>query len=498
MYGHLFGSVLLVLFLLLLVIATAVQSRKTLGRLKLDDEKEPQIPRFSVDASWDPYPTTMDVSNEYDCDASSLRVCKLDDPTTLFGCKELTVRCQHFSQDTDYLVYGKRYTIPRNQRPDEGYALAITHLSDACNPYHGDLVLVSINADATEYMMICECKNPGFIGNEHLLGACDTPFICKGRVVDVNRPLGQVECKCGELEHSVRYDNGLPVCKTMLVKEANERYDDWSHLVPWSSDRLIAKSVFNPTVVDNLRTSRLLDPCANSLHDPSVAIPNGYYNDRTRSCHFQNFGLPVQTGLLAGPKKDPKPTDTSLVPIDAGLSTGPFRYIRVSDNIAGKRKLVGIRAKLRAVESMPEFEDDVLVQAPEGTGVGLSAQVSISTAQKVIAPRCFGNWPTYNCSTQQYYHYTKQNVPVPGHRPCPNEFLWGQESWNNAEGLFDNSVHVEVNGVWLDQRELGKVPLLRPYGLMLRTENDTIVNRSNGFLSFESDADYQTHRHVVT
>lgn len=496
MYGHLLGSILLVLFLLVLVIVTVLESRKTISRTNFADRVDNRIPRFTVDAHWDPYPSTVDVSNEYDCNASSLRVCKLDDPTTLFGCKELTVRCQHFDRDTDYLVYGKRYVIPRNKAPDEGYALAITHLSEACNPYHGDLVLVSINADATEYMIICECKNPGFIGNEHLLGACDTPFICKGRVVDINQPLNKVECKCSDLDRSVRYQNGLPVCKPMLVKEANERFDDWSSLVPWNSDRLISKSVFNTTIVDNLRTSRLLDPCANSLHDTSVRIPNSYFNDRTRSCHFQNFGLPVQTGLLAGPKKDAKPGNTSLVPIDGGINTGPYRYIRMSDNIAGKRKLVAIRAKLRAAENMVEFADDVLLQAPEGIGLGRSAQVSVSTAPVAIAPRCFGYWPSYQCVTQQYYHYTKQDVPVPGYRPCPSSFLWGQELWNTAEELFSKSVHIELNGVWLDQEALGKLQQLTPYGLILTSENET--NNANGILSFTNQQDYDIHRRVVT
>jgi hypothetical protein len=67
--------------------------------LSFDD---PEVEKFNLDVYYDPYPREIDIWNQYDCNPKSLKICLIDDPTTLLGCKELVVRCVHFDKDTEY------------------------------------------------------------------------------------------------------------------------------------------------------------------------------------------------------------------------------------------------------------------------------------------------------------------------------------------------------------------------------------------------------------
>jgi hypothetical protein len=92
---------------------------------------------------------------------------------------------------------GEKILIPKNNDANEGYAMSIGHLADACNPYHGDLVLIAADNDGRDHMLVCQCKNPGFIGNDHILGNCEDVRICDdGKIDDINRPLAMINCVC--------------------------------------------------------------------------------------------------------------------------------------------------------------------------------------------------------------------------------------------------------------------------------------------------------------
>lgn len=332
--GAWFGWWPYAVMLLLAAIAVIILAVRTHGLLSKrpeglrlhDTEREARrAPRFSTSLRFDPYPSTVNIENRYDCNADSLRRCLVDDPTTLFGCRELAVRCVHFDKDTEYRSNGSSRTIPKNARPEEGYALALTTLMESCNPYHGDPVLVAANAESNEYMLLCQCKNPGYIGNVHLLGACDTPFVCNGKVESLDRPLDQVECKCGPAETTKRYADGMPICKRLLVWEANARYDDWSSLVQWKSPRMLETRHFNPTIRDNVRSSVLLDPCSNSVHDTSVAIPNGQFDPTNNTCRFKDYGYPIETDVLRSSKPTAEQIKSAKADAEARLlSEQPF------------------------------------------------------------------------------------------------------------------------------------------------------------------------------
>lgn len=453
-----------------------------------------EIPKFSVDVQYDPYPSTIDINNKYDCTADSLRKCDINDSTTLFGCKELIVRCHHFDKDTEYVNNNETKIIPKNSTPTEGYALAITTIVDSCNPYHGDLTLVTTNDDSNEYMLICSCKNPGYIGNDNILGNCTTVFICNGQIDDIDKNLNDINCKCSEREISMRYEDGLPVCKSMTVKDANERFDDWSHLVPFNSNRQIDSNKYNVTISGNLKTSRLLDPCQNSIHDTSIEIINGKFDSINGRCVVLDYGLPLSTGLL-----DHHPEDDTVkiesVSSDCVLATEKYLKARVSDNIAGVRRVNAL-----TVAGLPFAQDlqntTVVVVPKHGMSFGKNGQMSITANPDIFnSCRCSGDWPNYSCYVLQYFDHIEDNLTFPGHRLCPSSFFWGQELWNNSEFLVYNGVKFNRNGLYFDNDAWRKISSILPYGIQWSSGADSI---DSGILSFASPDDFKKHREVMT
>ena len=446
--------------------------------------EQTDIPRFSTDVYFEPYPSTVNIENKYDCNINSLRTCDINDPTTLFGCKELIVRCQHFDKDTEYMSEGTTTIIPKNASPTEGYALAIVDIVKACNPYHGDLVLISSNQDATEYMLICSCKNSGYIGNENLLGSCETVFICNGKVDNINQPLENINCECSQDKISERNEiDKAPYCATMTVHTANKRYSDWTHLVNWSNDRKIDVSAYDKTINGNLKVKILLDPCRSSLIDPSIEIANARYDHFYKYCRFYDYGLPVKAGIL----------NTTAV-ADAALSTGRYKFLRFTDNIGGKRQLAAVKAQ---IDFNPLDKSRIAVVAlPEGISVGGRFQIGLDTKSSFVAPRCFGSWPSYSCYMREYYAYWVNGLPIPGSRACPGEFLWGQEFWNNVETLAKRGVKiVGQNGLELNQTVLTSLDSAKIFGVIYQHNGET---SSGGFLSFNEYSDFKLHKNSIT
>jgi hypothetical protein len=452
---------------------------------KNDDHRDVDIPRFKTDVFFEPYPSTVNIENRYDCNVKSLRVCDINDPTTLFGCKELTVRCHHFDKDTPYMVQGDATIIPKNKSSTEGYALAITDITKSCNPYHGDLVLIASNKDSTEYMLICSCKNAGYIGNENLLGSCETVFVCNGKIDDINQPLEKINCQCPPEKNSERnkIDN-VPYCATMKVTAANSRYSDWTHLVRWINDRQIPISAYDRTIAGNLNVKYLLNPCRNSLIDPTQEIQQGSYDYYRKFCKFIDYGIPVKVNIL----------NTNAV-ADAALPSDRYQFLRFTDNIGGKRGLAAVKTR---INFDPRYSTRVVYAAlPEGITVGGLSQVWLNTKQSFVAPRCVGDWPTYSCKMSEYFAWMVYGLPVPGSRPCPGEFLWGQEFWNNVETLAKRGVKIsESKGLELNQSVLKSVDSAKIFGVIYQNVQDG--NAYGGFLSFKDYNDFKLHKNSIT
>lgn len=478
--------IILYFFCVLLVIfALFIGYRLRLFEKPLESPEE--IKKFSVDVVFRQI-ESVSIENKYDCNAKSLRVCSMNDPTTLFGCRELTVRCQHFNKDTEFKEHGKTFEIPKNKSVNEGYALSITNLAEACNPYHGDLVLVTANSDSNEYMLICSCKNPGFIGNTSLLDACEEVFICDGKIDDLNKPLNEINCKCNADEMTVRYNTGAPVCKPMLVHEANAIYADWSSYVDWVSDRKINKDVFNKTIQQNLKTSVLLNPCTSSAHDLSVPIPNSKYSTLTRTCNYADYGLPIRTGVLDEPAK-------KYERVDGGLITGRYHFLRISGGNSGVTSFGAVRAPMTFDNT--EQEADMVLPHSITTG-GTMSQIKIDLSKPISGwgPKCeTRSGYKWNCYVRNAPKWYSQGIPRLGFSDLPT--FWSQrELWNWTETVFNDAFPIDANGVSVDNKRLndfdGKGFKTNGYGLKLNPSGDS------GMLSFRNFNDWEVHRNTIT
>lgn len=444
-----------------------------------------ELHKFSVDVTFEQQ-DSVSIENKYDCNAKKLRKCDINDPTTLFGCRELAVRCRHFEKDTEFKENGETFVIPKNVSSNEGYALALTNISKACNPYHGDLVLVTTNADSNEYMLICSCKNPGYIGNLTILNACEDVFICNGQIDDINKPLEEINCKCDKTEHSVRYNNGLPTCKTLLVKEANEMYSDWSNFVDWPSDRKISTSVFNKTIQQNLKTSVLLNPCTNSAHDTSYMIPEAKYSSASKTCMFSNFGYPVRNNLLDDPA-------SGYSRVDSGLITGRYESLRLSGLIAGITQFGAITAPMM-------FHDDSMgdMMMPNDVAVAQYQQVNmdVGTYFPAWGPDCETRavW-RWNCYIRPAAFEWSKNVPRLRFKNL--DATWsGHDLWNSTQTVFNDAFWLNNTGLHVNNRRLNDIAgtgfKTQGYGIKLSRKGHS------GLLSFTNESDWYAHYNTIT
>lgn len=446
---------------------------------------EVKIPKFSVNIKFKDQPQTMvNVENKYVCNASTMRECKLDDPRTLFGCQEFSVRCHHFNQDFIYLEDKERKIIPKNTDSNTGYALAIDIDAKVCNPYHGELTLVSLNTDSDSYMLICKCKKPGYIGNDTLLGACDKPYICNGNVDNINQPLNEIKCNCSNTEISYITDEQIPACRPMLIKDANEKYEDWTNLIQWGDQPKMSIDKFTPTIQQNSNTKYLLDMCRASLLGDGQIIPNSKYNDQIKSCTYKDYGIPVKIGMLGSEHLTANGTD-------AVLPTAKWKSLRFIDNVGSVKKQTTVQTEMLFYEP----KTTVHVMFPSGMTLSDGSQISITTKDQMLGGKCVGTWPSYSCYLSQNYSYKKRGIPFTDYRPAPAMFFWGFENWDRAEHLIDYGLEITPDGVSINQNHFNARPNLKPYGLQL-CQNDT-ENCLNGPLSFNNEADYNLHKQIL-
>lgn len=474
-------------------------------RKVLKSRTKRDLPTFSVNVKFKQHDNKLNVDNKYDCNAKSLKLCDMNDATTLFGCKELTVRCHHFDKDSKFVENNKTTIIPKNKTPNEGYALAISSIAESCNPYHGDLVLVAKEKTSTDYMLVCWCKYPGYIGNDNLLGNCTQVYICNGKIDDINKPLNDINCVCPLTEISVKYsinENSLklPVCKPLLVHEANKLYTDWSHIVPWSSDRVISSNVYVKDIRKNLNTSILLNPCNNSLLNMKEPIENGFYNDFTKTCCTKDYGIPVRIGILE--KKDSEnvsPWNMKPVnPIDSVLPTSSYyKSIRILDRIGGKRKLGSI---LTSVDFIKTKNKRLRIALPEDISFCESCQIYLTTRKFIQAGCCRGEWPSYTCIMKNYFQTMVNGIPIPGYRDPPGTFLWNTEKWIQSESLVKKGLEPNNTGLELNNKYLDTFDYLKYCGVEFSTSHEAYDpnSNSNGIVAFNNEDDYKKHHNVLT
>nr|AYH52226.1 putative per os infectivity factor PIF1 [Microplitis mediator] len=241
-------------------------------------------------------------------DKNKRKTCTISDPISCNSCPYTT--CTHFETDT---LIGNT-TIPRNLNKDLGYCISSNDLSQDCNKYHGDWVMIKASAynkdndNANDYIRFCLCKKPGFIGNRTLFGNCSTPFICDGEVEDINVDYKSIKCQCFDEYYSTNVGDDGRICKAPTVsKRVN-----WSNVpkpLKFKDSYIKVRDYYNHNVQGDVnQLDELIDPCSicpitgQLTYGESITIENSDPAKTTVICRpsnnnpgeIGNFGIPVR------------------------------------------------------------------------------------------------------------------------------------------------------------------------------------------------------------
>lgn len=541
MNWNVFTTVILLIANIVVLAYTVMYSRSTVDDLIYE---EMEIPHFSVDVKFTEFPRKINISNTLECNANNVDKmvdCTMGEP--VYGCRELAVRCHHFKDDTKVFRNGVEATIRKNTSEKDGYALAIPIIA-TCNTNHGRITLVTTSASSNEYMMICTCINPGYIGNDNLLGNCETVFICDGKIDSIEKELKDINCICEGSKFSTRYEDLSPVCQDVTVGDAVKNIENWNRFVPWNSVRRLPLNRFNKELQERLiGTSELLDPCRNSIHDTSIEIRNAYYDEVHGECHFVDYGYPVDLKDLNGQSRpllerakfkpfteigdDDKKVEVPDTHITAGLATGGYVRIRYTDRIAPNVYLTPdedknitkdqIVRKLTAiiVRHMPHYNlgwlknTKFVLVAPPGTSFSQSSPIFITTTKEIktktvfIGPECVADYevdwlgtPRYECYYSDVYTERTDGIPR-GYSNGPNKvaFWWGTDYWDYVADAVNKAITYTDRGMLFNNKMLLRCKDVWFYGIQIASINFT--NEESGFVVFRTKKDYLIHKNTV-
>lgn len=416
----------------------------------------------------------LNIENPDACNTNELKVCRVNDATSCFGCQNLTSTCRHFDRDTIVMEEdGSFNTIAANVMPDEGYCLKIENLTSKCNKYHGDLVLMNLGDNRSA--LTCTCKNPGYIGNVNLSGACDTAFLCGGKVKDINTELENIECVCNE-GYIPKNEKNIPSC----IESTVQTYDHYN-LLPLNFP--IKKKVYDKTISGNFNGEQLTHPC---LICPITGLPNNGMLLETNmgsQCVAQssNRGVPVRRNaeerILLG---DEGPDAVLNLQIDEILVFG-----RLTDQkyISGLIicKYLNNEHFYEKLELAPDQIIGIQMTDHQISFPGNFNQTNVTKSPHI---KCVGSFPTYNCELRQSdmqeishtYMYTKDghNLRIYTPRSVPGPFIFNNKDWIDSEAM-NNLITFDYND------ELIKyTPNAKLYG-----ETDAAKKLRGTYLSFK-------------
>lgn len=369
------------------------------------------------------------------CTPNEPTLCKVSDQTSCFGCQNLTARCIHLEHDTNYMdADGNAALLEKNKSIDDGYCLNIGTLADKCNQTHGKWVLVSTNSPREEsnyrYTLLCSCTNQGFVGNTSLLGACDTPFVCDGKVVDINQPLGKLECVCGKEYVSVNVNN-VPTCQKINVKNAKA---EGLPFIPNSIETLN----YNTTISGNYPGKELTNPCFRCpvTNEPVfgkvVVDSEGNYQCQASV----KYGVPIRRNenfrLLRG---DDGP-DGVLAIKDYKLNL----YGYMDDNTyptMGITFSVSKNLNLIKALQLPENRDEITLLLEPYHRVKFPYNFQFDAIPNTPDIRLYHGWPHYKNDlinpmnpNKGFEYRTDYKVRLYQSHYLPGSFFTGRESWD--------------------------------------------------------------------
>lgn len=435
-------------------------------------EPTPELFKFSTDIIFDPFPTILDITNEHACTGDTLRKCTITDPFSCIGCQSLISSCIHFENDTDYInSLGETTTIPANDTVDDGYCLTVIDIESRCNLFHGDLALIQITPTRPDTMIICNCRNPGLIGNTTVLGACDTPFICQGNVDDLNKPLAEIDCVCPPSAINERL-NDIPSCRTKNVLEASLAGILNDLLIPPPQSDILSNDLTNfpATISQNVGSDFLINPCV-KCPITNVRIPNtamGTIAERHKFCSIDTspqyksnrneyFGIPYRRSqferILAGPTGPDAILgifwDELVIYTRLESFVQRFVFMFTYENNQKIYDELNLTPTLRYAIAV----DDLLL--------GVHFPIPELATDFVPASVCWHSWPTYSCSWNQGEFNANNSVPFPmstvepmhsGSNIVPSVWrqlpplglLWGTDPWRQMNALNAWGVRKEI------------------------------------------------------
>lgn len=462
-----------VIISLVIIVVLAFYFQKYFRSNELENVSEP-LQEFSANVKFDPFPQIVNVENPYACTGSDLRKCIVNDLTSCIGCQSLIASCIHFENDIDFIdVNGETSKIPANASENEGYCLTVSSVEDSCNLYHGDLALVQLSPDNSDSMIICNCRNPGLIGNTAVNGACDTVFICNGKIDELNRPMEQINCVCESNSFNVRL-NDIPNCQLKTVLAADQENILNELLVEPDQNTLLMndRTNFNLAIVQNVGSRYLLNPCRNCPITNNL-IPNsslGKVGNRSDSlfCSInfdlrnglgEYFGIPIRRSkterILAG-NSGP---DAILgifweeLIIYTRLESYIQRFVFIFNSVYNEKiyEELNLDPSLKYAIAV----DDMLL--------GVHFAIPTVASNEFPQAECIGHWPSYSCEWRQIgtaqrseslpiniVPLTPNSNIIHGRAPrqIPGSFIWNRDDWTNMEkfNLYFEWRHIEVDG----------------------------------------------------
>lgn len=212
------------------------------------------------------------------------------------NCRQPGFVCHHLAQSVTLSKRGAHYTLPANSNKDEGYCFNLPKAYPYCNPFHGDWILTRAN-NHVGYQFVCQCRNPGYVGNSSLYGPCETLRLCDGKWKlrkhakpkrqvfhsgneddligrDLLPPLEDIECACPP--HYVNVNNPVSHCRPIRVNEVFQKKNE-QHLETMRAMVSERFSVFLPDEISSmsmsmsemsspspvpLRNLGIIDPCS--------------------------------------------------------------------------------------------------------------------------------------------------------------------------------------------------------------------------------------------
>lgn len=420
------------------------------------------LQQFSYDTVFEPFPDTIEITNPYPCSGSELKPCKLDDFTTCFGCQSLIASCVHMEKDVEYVdPDGKKSIIPANETENDGYCLTINNPGQLCNKYHGSFVLVQLRPEDSESILICDCKNPGFIGKTQLDGACDSVFICNGEIDDINKPLEEINCKCSPGYSNIKLDDMVPTCQIDSV----QNYEGYDTL--FTDKETAPINNFSANISSNFPGSKLVNPCRYCAltgefieNGEMVSTPDGYQcalisQKPSSSSGIQ--GIPIKLKQTGDRNLKGKEGPDAIINIYwKHVNTYGYTEDSKYENMAiyfdaGSEKNKKI-AELLNLDKSKHYALNA-----KGHDLVYPGHFGNANFTETHNPYCMGEWPSYECwisSNVGYngpYDHFENNLKYKAYRgtDIPGSFLWGKETWRDVElvnEIIEATERWQVNG----------------------------------------------------